>query len=177
MVAGRYRKLAGLPIFLAGSPRKEDVVTPATATRPAPRRWLAELLPATLSAAALREPTPELIDRIRRGLPTTIIDHLIAAEILLSAEVDRLILPRRTLADRKAARRPLTPAESDRLARLLRVLLCAEDSFQNPDKAHQWLRRPNRALGDRVPLELLDTDAGAEAVTAILTRIAAGVYS
>jgi putative toxin-antitoxin system antitoxin component (TIGR02293 family) len=152
-------------------------MTPATAARAAPRRRLAELLPETLPAAALREPTPDLVDRVRQGLPTTIIDRLVATQILLIAEIGRLILPRRTLADRKKARRPLTPAESDRLARLLRVLLCAEDTFQNPDKAYQWLRRPNRALGDRVPLEVLDTDAGAEAVRAVLTRIDSGVYS
>ena len=152
-------------------------MAPATATRPVPRRWLADLLPDTLSAATVREPTPDLVDRVRQGLPTAIIDRLVASEVLFTAEIDRLILPRRTLADRKEARQPLTAAESDRLARLLRVLLWAEDTFQNPDKAHQWLRRPNRALGDRVPLELLDTDAGAEAVTAVLTRIDSGVYT
>ena len=47
----------------------------------------------------------------------------------------------------------------------------------NEEKAVEWLRTPNRALGGARPLDQLDTDPGARAVEDILGRIAYGVYS
>ena len=72
---------------------------------------------------------------------------------------------------------PLSPEESDRFARVLRLVALAEETFGDRDKARLWLRRPNRALEGRVPLDLLDTDGGARAVETILSRITHGVYS
>jgi putative toxin-antitoxin system antitoxin component (TIGR02293 family) len=45
------------------------------------------------------------------------------------------------------------------------------------EKAVEWLRTPNRALGGELPLDRLDTDRGAREVADILGRIAYGVYS
>jgi putative toxin-antitoxin system antitoxin component (TIGR02293 family) len=45
------------------------------------------------------------------------------------------------------------------------------------EKAGEWLRTPNRALGGERPLDLLDTDVGAREVEDVLGRIAYGVYS
>jgi putative toxin-antitoxin system antitoxin component (TIGR02293 family) len=45
------------------------------------------------------------------------------------------------------------------------------------DKAGRWLQKANRALGGVAPLDLLDTDLGAEEVVTILGRIEHGVYS
>jgi putative toxin-antitoxin system antitoxin component (TIGR02293 family) len=47
----------------------------------------------------------------------------------------------------------------------------------NAEKAAQWLRTPNRALGGEVPIDQLDTDLGSKEVENILGRIAYGVYS
>ena len=44
-------------------------------------------------------------------------------------------------------------------------------------KASRWLRRPNRALGGKPPVALLDTDLGTQQVEAVLGRIEHGVYS
>lgn len=43
--------------------------------------------------------------------------------------------------------------------------------------AHRWLRKPNRALGGRTPLSLLDTAPGAELVSDVLVRIEHGSFS
>jgi putative toxin-antitoxin system antitoxin component (TIGR02293 family) len=85
-------------------------------------------------------------------------------------------LPARTLARRKKERR-LRADESDRLLRLARVAAVAEEALGARENAGQWLQKPNRALGGVTPLELLDTDLGAEEVVAILGRIEHGVYS
>jgi putative toxin-antitoxin system antitoxin component (TIGR02293 family) len=45
------------------------------------------------------------------------------------------------------------------------------------ETARRWLRRPNRALGGRTPLESLDTELGARLVENVLGRIAYGGVS
>lgn len=41
----------------------------------------------------------------------------------------------------------------------------------------RWLAMPNKALGGKKPLDLLDTELGAKQVEQILGRIESGVYS
>jgi putative toxin-antitoxin system antitoxin component (TIGR02293 family) len=137
---------------------------------------LYRLLPAALRGRQVREPGPGLAEVVRRGLPTALVDRLVRAGILTTAEIDRLVLPRRTLTHRRERGQALSPAESDRLARVLRILALAEETFQNSEKAHRWLRTANRELQGRTPLDLLDTDGGVHAVEAVLGRISHGVY-
>jgi putative toxin-antitoxin system antitoxin component (TIGR02293 family) len=67
--------------------------------------------------------------------------------------------------------------ETDRRSRLAGVAARAAEVLGTTEKADRWLQRPNRALGGRVPLELLDTDAGTQQVAEVLGRIEHGVYS
>lgn len=87
-----------------------------------------------------------------------------------------LAVPARTLARRKKEKR-LRPEESDRLVRLGRIAALAEETLRDREKATKWLHKPNRALGNDVPLRRLDTDLGAREVEDTLLRIAHGVYS
>lgn len=43
-------------------------------------------------------------------------------------------------------RASLSPSESDRLARVVRLISRAEEALEDREKAHRWLRKPNRAL-------------------------------
>ena len=82
----------------------------------------------------------------------------------------------RTLARRKVSQ-TLRPDESDRLYRVARVAARAADVLGSSEKAERWLKKPNPALGDEVPLRILDTDIGAQQVEAVLGRIEHGVFS
>ena len=115
-----------------------------------------------------------LVSAVREGLSVEIVDDVLAAGRLSAAEIDRLALPRKTLAHRRTLGR-LSAEQSDRLVRILRVILYAEETFANTEKAHRWLRRPTTALADNAPLELLDTDVGARRVETLLGRIAHGI--
>lgn len=116
----------------------------------------------------------DLVDAVQAGLPVAAVDDLLARGLLSAEEVDRLVLPRRTLSHRRTRGERLTLDESDRLARIARVLAVAEDSFGNADKAGRWLRRPSRVLRGEVPLALVVTTDGARLVEDELTRIASG---
>ena len=116
----------------------------------------------------------EIVESVRQGLPVSLVDDVVAAGRLTAAEVDRLAIPRKTLAHRRTQGR-LSPDQSDRLMRILRVIGAAERAFGDAAKAHRWLRRPTEPLGGQAPLDLLDTDAGSRAVEALLGRIEHGI--
>jgi putative toxin-antitoxin system antitoxin component (TIGR02293 family) len=111
---------------------------------------------------------------LREGFPVTAIDRAVEAGKLSLAELDRLVLPRKTLAHRRILG-SLTPEQSDRLSRVLRIIEAAETTFGDADKAHAWLRRRTPLLDGESPLERLDTDFGTRQVDAILGRIAYGL--
>ena len=118
-----------------------------------------------------------VIDRTRSGLPYAALEALSRRYAIALPRVARVVgLPARTHARRKKERQ-LSAAESDRLLRLARVAAEAESVLGAPDKAGQWLQKPNRALRGAVPLDLLDTSLGAEEVVTVLGRIEHGVYS
>lgn len=114
---------------------------------------------------------------IREGLPFTSLEAVMEQFGLKREEVSwALDLPLRTLARRKQERR-LSPGESDRLVRVVRIAVQAAEVLGGREEAARWLHAPNRALGGQTPLELLDTDLGSRQVEDVLGRIEHGVYS
>ena len=111
---------------------------------------------------------------VREGLPVEAVDDVIDSGRLTLAELDRLALPRKTLAHRRILGR-LTPEQSDRLARILRIIEETETTFGDPRKAHAWLRRPSALLDNEAPLDRLDTDIGVRQVETLVGRIAHGI--
>ena len=118
--------------------------------------------------------TPASIAAIRAGLPVPPWMTPSPPAVSPLAELDRLAIPRKTLAHRRAKGR-LTPDQSDRLVRILRVVEEAEVTFADRTRAGLWLRRPTTALGGEAPLDLLDTEVGARQVETLLGRIAHGI--
>jgi putative toxin-antitoxin system antitoxin component (TIGR02293 family) len=88
----------------------------------------------------------------------------------------RRIIPDRTLDRRIAKGETLKMDEADGLARLLRVVKAARDLFENDKNADTFLRSPNPALGERIPIHMAQTDIGARAVETIIGRLAHGIY-
>lgn len=116
----------------------------------------------------------DLVRLVRRGLPVNALQHVIDTGRLTRAEVDTVVLPRKTLANRRRLG-TLTQDQSDRLFRVARVLAMAELIFGSREKAGDWLRRPTTPLDGERPLEMLDTDEGTRQVEALLGRIAHGI--
>jgi putative toxin-antitoxin system antitoxin component (TIGR02293 family) len=113
----------------------------------------------------------EMVEIVRQGLPVGAAQHMLDTGRLTLAELNRIVLPRKTLANRRKVG-TLTAGQSDRLLRVARIVGMAEETFGNPEKAAIWLRRPTSALAGEHPLDLLDTDEGAREVETLLGRIA-----
>lgn len=125
-----------------------------------------------------RQATPEnAMTLVRDGLPLSSIARVRKKLKAQQSAVLHLVgMSKEAYKQRAAARQNLNPIESDRLYRLARIEAYAAEVFEDEDLAADWLKTPNRALGEK-PLDLLDTDAGTGRVERLLTRIEYGVYS
>jgi putative toxin-antitoxin system antitoxin component (TIGR02293 family) len=119
----------------------------------------------------------EMREWVREGFSFDALESMVQRYGLKREEVSWVLdLPERTLTRRKQEQR-LRPAESDRLFRVTRIAVQAEQVLGSTDKAARWLHAENRALGGQTPLGLLDTDLGTRQVEAVLGRIEHGVFS
>lgn len=119
----------------------------------------------------------QLRETVKAGLPYASLEALIGKFGLAREEAAAALhLPQRTIARRKKEQK-LQADESDRLLRLARVGAQAAATLGSEEKAIQWLRRPNRALGNRAPLDLIDSDIGTRQVEEVLGRIEHGNLS
>jgi putative toxin-antitoxin system antitoxin component (TIGR02293 family) len=107
---------------------------------------------------------------VDRGIRLVVLDHVLRAGFT-QQEVERLIIPARTLRHRRTKKTALSVEESDRVVRLTRIQALAEDVFGDVDKANSWLRAGLGILDGKVPLELARTEAGARLVEQILAKI------
>ena len=92
-------------------------------------------------------------------------------------ELDELVIPKRTLARRKARHDALTVEESDKALRLARVSSEADRVFGDPAKSSRWLRKPNVALAGNRPLDLLKSETGSRAIDELLGQIDHGMFN
>ena len=92
-------------------------------------------------------------------------------------EIFALVVPKRTLARRKAANELLTVEETDKALRLERIAVQAERVFGDADKAHRWLRKAKRELKGETPLAWLASEAGARVIEEMLFRIEHGIFA
>ena len=119
----------------------------------------------------------QLRGTVMAGLPYASFEALIGKFGLAREEAAAALhLPQRTIARRKKEQK-LQADESDRLLRLARITAQAAVTLGNEEKAVRWLRRPNRALGNQAPLDLVDSDIGTRQVEEVLGRIDHGNIS
>ncbi len=107
---------------------------------------------------------------VQHGIRLKVLKHVLNAGFS-QQEIERFIIPARTLSHRKTRKEPLTIEESDRVVRLTRIQALAEDVFGDVQKANRWLRESLGILDGKSPLELARTEAGARLVEQILAKI------
>lgn len=111
---------------------------------------------------------------IRDGLPVDVIDRLIGDRTVTPDEVRRIIMAPKAIVVRRR-KGGLTPEQSERVIRAVRVIAEALETFGSRDKALTWMRRACAVLGGKAPIDLLDTEEGAGLVESLLGRIAHGL--
>ena len=125
----------------------------------------------------IQPPTTEadILHIVEGQLSPSVVKRLIALGLERS-EIDRAIIPLRTLQHRRSRREKLTVDESDRVLRLIRILSSAELVYGSRERALTWLRTPHARLDGRTPLSLLSTDTGSGIVAELLIQIDEGMF-
>lgn len=119
----------------------------------------------------------EALEAVRSGMPPQELNVLIERGYS-RAELVRLIGPRSTIERKLSGSIRLDLQESDRLARLSRIIANAEGVFGSAEKARHWMERPSSRLPrGESPLSLLDTDGGTQVVTERLLQIEHGIFA
>lgn len=121
----------------------------------------------------------ELTRALQAGLPVEVLDNIHLWAEMSKADILRIAgINERNVARRKSAGRTLSPDESERVARLVRVFDAAVQLFNgDKDAAWQWLRNPVKALGNIAPVTLVSTESGAIEVIDLIGRLEHGVWS
>ena len=120
-----------------------------------------------------------LINAIQKGFPVDSISRLnteLGWPKMVLLEI--MGINERNYARRKAGNGLLKSEESERVARLVRIVDAATDLFEGDRiSALEWFTRPAPALGGARPLELLSSEAGAVEVSRLIGRLGHGVFS
>lgn len=82
----------------------------------------------------------------------------------------------RTLSRRKQDKR-FNKEESDRILRVLRVFNLAVQILATKENAINWLKSPQFALDNMLPIDLLDTELGSHGIEDLLYQIKYGIFS
>jgi putative toxin-antitoxin system antitoxin component (TIGR02293 family) len=88
---------------------------------------------------------------------------------------ETLKLNERTLRNRSPHQR-LTQAESEKSLRVARVYAKAMGALGGDENAKKWIVSPIKSLGNRRPIDFLETDVGTQEVLNVLNAIEWGVY-
>ncbi len=120
----------------------------------------------------------KLVQLLSQGLPVSILDDIHKWTEMSKSDILRVAgINERNVSRRKSAGRALTPDESERIARLVRVMDTAVQYFGNKEDAWHWLQTPVRGLGNVTPVSLISTESGALEVTDLIGRLEHGVFA
>jgi putative toxin-antitoxin system antitoxin component (TIGR02293 family) len=116
-----------------------------------------------------------LAAQVERGLPLSALDRLARQVAPEDAGFPHRLVPKATLARRRASQARLTPEEGARVARLAEIWAQALITWGSDTAARDFLARPHAMLDGRKPLDVvLASEFGRPVVEGILGRLRYG---
>lgn len=117
------------------------------------------------------------VHRSREGLEKEALENLLRNLAIRMTEVSRVLSVSERTLQRYPAHKVLSRDLSGHIVAVAKIYSKATEVFEDQEKARRWLHKPCRALAGEIPLFLLDTPIGIQAVEDELTRIEFGVYA
>ena len=114
---------------------------------------------------------------VRNGIQATVIESFLTQQSLSIKDIlEKLSIPSSTYFAKKKNHKALDAYTTEKFIRLISVVIMASKII-GKSEAKSWLYRKIPALGNEIPLHLLDTDVGHRLVTQTLLQIKFGVYN
>src|SRR5579872_842084 len=124
----------------------------------------------------LKDPKKEM-GLVRNGLQANLVESFLIREDLSVKDVlKRLDIPSSTYFAKKKRHKALDAYSSEKFIRLISVITSATEILGKAE-AKNWLYRKIPSLGNELPINLLDTEAGHRLVEQALLQIKYGIYS
>ena len=117
------------------------------------------------------------LESIEAGVPVETMSSFVSASGVELKDIYEVVIPARTLKHRRRLVQPLSAAESDKLARLVRVFDQAVTVFGTIEQARNWLNKPKKRFDQRTPMHMLQTDFGGRMVEEMLGQIDEGMFA
>ncbi|MBI4207264.1 MAG: DUF2384 domain-containing protein [Betaproteobacteria bacterium] len=136
-----------------------------------------ELLGGTRVLGTKVEREVDFDEQIKRGFRPQVFAKFKANTKLPNAVLSRVLGVSTRTIDRLVTSRStsrIKPAVSDRLYRAAKVVALAEAVLEDREQALEWLSSKQAGLGNRVPFDLVETEAGTREVEEELQRIEHG---
>ena len=117
------------------------------------------------------------LETVEAGVPVETMTSFVSASGIELKDIYDIVIPARTLKHRRSRKQALSPDESDKLARLVRVFDQAVSVFGAVEQARSWLHKPKKRFDQRTPLQMLRTDFGGRMVEEMLAQIDEGMFA
>lgn len=137
---------------------------------------MATAITKTLGLKELNSPL-DLIKATRKGFKKEAIDDIMEALQINTDVISKFLHVSPRTLQRYDPKKTLPLDTSDHLVQVYRVYSRALEVFNSKDKALRWLKYPSVALGNNIPIDLLDTSSGIEMVLDELGRIEYGIFA
>lgn len=110
-------------------------------------------------------------DRTLAGISYECADYIKELLRLNDSELASLMGISQKTLDRRKGQERLESSESERILRAFRAFTKVLQVFRSEEKARSWLTREQIQLGERKPVDLLQTDTGVEQVMRAIGRM------
>ena len=119
----------------------------------------------------------EKIEIIREGISKKDLELLKQkAELDYTMLAKALSVTRATLINKKKDQK-FGAGLSEKIIGLADLYSYGFEVFEDEERFNQWMTKPNKALGGKIPYDLIDNQYGREEVKNVIGRIDYGVYS
>lgn len=119
----------------------------------------------------------EKMDMVREGISKKDLESLKSKANLDYDKLSTLLSTTRATLINKKGTDNFSAALSERIVSIADLYSYGFEVFEDKAKFNQWVFSPNKALGGKLPFELLDNQFGREEVKNVIGRIDYGVYS
>jgi putative toxin-antitoxin system antitoxin component (TIGR02293 family) len=120
----------------------------------------------------------EMASLILAGLPAAVLRSVGAFLDLRPAKIGSIVnISEKTLERRLKNHARLKPDESERVARLMRIISLSTAVLESEGSAREWLKLPLRELDGQTPLQMAGTEPGAREVERVLGRLEHGIFA
>ncbi len=115
-----------------------------------------------------------VVAAVRRGVGAGMYQWLKESLDISDQRLSKVVRISQRTIKRRLGEGRFHPDESERLVRFARLAERTTEVFEGLERAREWLKSPQFALGGEIPLEYADTEPGAQIVEDLLGRIEHG---